>query len=550
MKEAEALIRQWKDDSHIEYPDFDKMWERIRERSKSEVQSESVKAVHRPVPRKWFVAASLAAVLTATPVFAAINWEYLLPGRTGVQSALQQGLGQTIEKSVTHDGVTLTLHTAVVDENRTVILYSLESGQETFDRNKQWRFAKMQLQDDKGRPIEGNYSHRWDEQSGKLTGYFETDWNPEGTEANVRFSAQTLQILSTEKQPLSLNPLNEDIQTFDIDQDGIRQLKVQAFAQDEDKVTLASAVSYSLPEAKDWAYPRIEITKEGKRVKESGVSVFGTPDGEGEYTNEQHFRLNDLQGGTATYKLSYYREEQRLDNEWNMELELDKSLMQNSTITRKLNIPIELPNGDITLEEMVVTPTQVRITASHVRRFMIPQYVHYSLDVNGVKLRGGIGYDRDKPNKPTFRFELPPHVRIEEDTPVTLVGKYEIVFRGGGSESYRLTGISGEKKSFMDEVNGYPVKWTYYMKGNDLYVETESADRTFGGINQTYQLKKDGKRLYGKPVTANIMGDGNNRAVDVYPDFKGTDAEIYVWRYSIDSPDKEMRVPIELRVSK
>lgn len=91
---------------------------------------------------------------------------------------------------------------------------------------------------------------------------------------------------------------------------------------------------------------------------------------------------------------------------------------------------------------------------------------------------------------------------------------------------------------------GYPVKWTYYKLGKDLYVETESEDSRFGGVNQTY-TGTGKERILGKPLTVNFSGDGNNKAVDVYRDFKDNEASIYMFYYTTDEPDKETRVQLQ-----
>ncbi|WP_162868749.1 DUF4179 domain-containing protein, partial [Klebsiella pneumoniae] len=77
--------------------------------------------------------------------------------------ALEQGLGQSIEQSVTKNGITLTVHTAFTDENRTVLLYSLNPGQ---GNSQHIYYESMQLVDSKGTPIEGNYVQRWNEELG------------------------------------------------------------------------------------------------------------------------------------------------------------------------------------------------------------------------------------------------------------------------------------------------------------------------------------------------------------------------------------------------
>ena len=115
-----------------------------------------------------------AVVLMATPVYAAVHYDWfdLLDHRSGIQNALQNGLGQKLNQSVTVGGVTLTLDTAFTDDNRTVILYTLNPGKYKGDTV---RFPSIGLRDETGKQIEGRYYHDFDQVNGVYKGYFETE---------------------------------------------------------------------------------------------------------------------------------------------------------------------------------------------------------------------------------------------------------------------------------------------------------------------------------------------------------------------------------------
>ncbi|MNW62138.1 hypothetical protein D3C74_402500 [compost metagenome] len=82
------------------------------------------------------------------------------------------------------------------------------------------------------------------------------------------------------------------------------------------------------------------------------------------------------------------------------------------------------------------------------------------------------------------------------------------------------------------------------MQGSDLFVETQSDDTRFGGVNQTH-INLGKERILGKPLTTNFDGDGNNKAIDVYKNFRGTEASIYMFYYTTDAPEKETRVQLQ-----
>ncbi|WP_248927989.1 DUF4179 domain-containing protein [Paenibacillus hamazuiensis] len=543
MEKAEQTFTRFlEDDKQLDYPDFDAMWSRIEKNipaAGTKLAPVDMSAPRRKRLRKLTLIASLTAVLAASPVIAAIsyNWEHILSFRSGVQSALEQGLGQNIGKSVTIDGVTMTIHTAIVDDNRTVLLYSLSAEGGT---PESLYFSAMELKDADGRTIEGRHSQFWDKDSKTFSGYFETEWTPDGLEADVQLTASTLQSFSSAERDIALDPSQDKLQTFDIRQDGIGRLTVRPFVQGE-KMLLDTAVEFERQDAMKWTFPRIGVYKDGALVKEAGPGAFGKPGEHGEYTGKQYYQLGDLQGSSATFKLLYTREERRIDKDWAFALHLDKKQMLSGTVKHGMNVPVEFPAGRMTLEEMIVTPTQIRIIASHEKYMRIP-YLRFALDVNGTLLDGGTWPNED-PEKTTFRFELPPGVKVTEQTPVSFAAKYEVLEHKDATEPIKLTDIGERKMTLTTKVGGYSVLWTYYKQDGKLYVQSECADPSFGGINQTY-IMKDGNRLIGKPVTTNFMGDGNNRAIDEYPDFTGTEAELHIFWYYTETPDKELRVPL------
>ncbi|MNI09074.1 hypothetical protein D3C73_621280 [compost metagenome] len=149
------------DEDHLTYPDFEAMWGRIEPHlpgSKEKLLPVVQQATGRKNVRRSVLIAAAVVLVVATLVFAAItyNWDNYLYRNGGIQSALQRGLGQSLEKSVMKDGVNLTVQTAAVDGTRTVLLFSVNAP--NIKSNQLARFAEMSLKTVDGRMIEG--SHR------------------------------------------------------------------------------------------------------------------------------------------------------------------------------------------------------------------------------------------------------------------------------------------------------------------------------------------------------------------------------------------------------
>ncbi|NHN34418.1 DUF4179 domain-containing protein [Paenibacillus agricola] len=543
-KAEQTLTRLLNDEDHLTYPDFEAMWDRIEPHlpgSKEKLLPVVQQATGRKNVRGSVLIVAAVVLVVATPVFAAItyNWDNYLYRNGGIQSALQQGLGQSLEKSVKQDGVNLTVHTAVVDENRTVLLFSVNAP--NVKSNQLARFAEMSLKTVDGRMIEGNHRLMWDNENKVWRGTFEAQWTPETVESDVQLLAQDLQFYSAAEQVVPFQSSDDQLQSFDIKNDGIQRIVIQPFVQG-DKILLASSVFFNQPEVKNWASPSIGVYKGSIIVNEASHGFYGKPGEQGEYTFQQFYHAADLTDSSLIYKLLYLKKDQEVGNKWSFDLQLNKQQMVSGTIKRELNIPIESGAGKMTLKQMVVTPTRIRIMASHEKNQTLV-FKKHRLEVDGKEIQNGNTFQQKSPEETDFYFEVPPNVKITEHTPIALVMNYEVLEHSDEKAPIILKDISTEKKTMTTQVGGFSVQWTYYKQNGDLFVQSEAADPNFGGINQTYIIK-DGKTMPGKQVTTNFTGDGNNQAIDVYKDYQEKDAAIYIYWYYTDNPDKGLRVEL------
>ncbi|WP_019909208.1 DUF4179 domain-containing protein [Paenibacillus sp. HW567] len=553
MKRVEdTLKRQLSDNREAPYPDFEDMWSRMEKAGHTAPAMIADREPDAPRRhrnwRKITIAASLSALLIAVPVYAAINynWDKMLSGQEGVQDALEQNLGQTLGQSVTRDGVKLTLHTAVVDAERTIILYTLDVDKRK--DNEYWGVKGMTLTDAAGNGNQDNNDYtyiRWDEDSGQYSGYFESDWTPRQESSKAKLSIDALRLYQPKQLEMSkkINLNTNAQQSIPLGQDGLRDVKVQVFDQGE-KLMLTSAISFDSAEAKQWADPQIVPYKNGKPVEILPGSSYGKPGENGEYTANQYFNRADLADEQVVYKLDYAKTEKTVNEPISFDLELSKKQMESGTTRIALDMPLEQADKDFVIEDMIVTPAQIVVNLRSKKTDYNVPYKKFYLSVNGKTLEGGrrLSPKGDYGLIP-IRFERPAGLTITQDTPLIFTGKFKITPHEEDKAPLLLTGISEKKQSVMRETGGYPVKWTYYKQGADLYVETESEDARFGGVNQTYIM--DGKeRLLGSPVGVNFVGSDTNKSIDVYKDFKGTEASIYMFHYWIH--DRDATVSVQL----
>ncbi|KOR76669.1 DUF4179 domain-containing protein [Paenibacillus solani] len=538
------LKDQMKTANNVSYPDFDRMWSSIQ-------QNEMKIAAGDPVPlrprkhKRIAIITGISVALMATPVYAALNydWSNLLTYRAGIQTALEQGLGQTIEQTVTKDGITLTVHTAFIDENRTVLLYSLDPGSRA---GEQVAFDHIGLKDKDGRTIEGRDSHQWNEKLGVFQGYFETDWVADGQIADIEFAMENIHFTGNGTQSLNYDPSNSNTQVFPIQKDGIDSVSLQSFDQSDGNVLLRTAITYTDPEMSSKGWVRVQaINDKGESIKETEPSFNGAPGAAGEFINQQKFKSDHLLAKGTAFQLTYDRTLETAEGTWSLNMALSKKQMDNGTFKETLNIPVDQLPGGTKIHEMIITPTQVRLILNHEEKYTQVPYMEYQLDIGGTLLGGNIGYVQGQHNKTELRFEVAGlNAASLLNQPVSLVAKHRVDDYEGDNNPIRLTGISAEHQSVTSSIAGYPITWTYYMKDNNLYVESSSSDNKFGGVNRTYYLN-DQERNYGKPAMMGMLGDDNNKRMDVYENFDKTELEVYISKYTTHKRDDILRVPLK-----
>lgn len=538
------LKNQLKESNNIPSPDFDQMWSSIQQ---DELKTNGGKPVAlRPRKRKRFaLIAGLSVALLATPVYAALtyDWSNILSYREGIQSALDQGLGQTLEQSITKDDFTLTVHTAFIDDNRTFLLYSLKPGASWIGKNVS--FDQIGLKDHDGNLIEGNYVHQWNDELGMFQGYFETDWILKGQMANVEFIMTNIQFIGDRNQSIDYDPNNFKTQVFPIKKDRIDSVTLQAFEQPGEKILLQSSVTFTDTKMESNGWVRIEAINDlNQSIKEAETSTFGTPGATGEYLSTQLFKSDALRAENTKFQLTYDHILGTAEGTWNLDLDLTKDQLKNASFKEILNIDLPDVPGETKIHDMTVTPTQIRLILTHEEKYTRFPYQNYQLDVGGAFLNGGMWNIYEHPNKTELRFEMTGiDVASLANQPMTLIASHRVDEFIGDDNPIRLKNISVNPQSLTTNIAGYPISWTYYMKDNNLYVESVSSDSNFGGVNQTYYL--DGKDLsYGMPAMFGILGDDNNQHMDVYENFDKTELDIYISNYTTHKRNDELRVPL------
>ncbi|MCM3782015.1 DUF4179 domain-containing protein [Neobacillus mesonae] len=544
MKSVEYKVKNHMNHSdQVKYPDFEKMYNSIQTgelRVISEVNNRSQRR-----KTKAAIVLGVSVAIMATPVYAAFqyDWSDVLSNKSGIESALQAGYGQPIEQSVTADGVTLTVHTAFVDDNRTVLLYTVKPEMET--EKQEIRYDQIVLKDSNGTPIEGRYYQKWNAGQGVFQGYFETDWVMEENQSDLQFSITDVLYLEDLQEEISLNPKDVSTQQFNIQKNGIDTVEVQSFKYDEGKIMINSNVAFSDSGIQEQSWAGITAyDQEREIIKETESSVYGTEGVSGDYSSRQIFNEQQFREGES-FTFTYTHEKARTEGTWNLDLSLSRQQMETGTYKKEVDIPLHSLPEEANISGIVVTPTQIRVTIDHEEDYFRLPYRTYQLEVDGKVMDGYVSVDGTiDPNQTELRFEqsdtLLMDVNSLADKPMILIAKNRVDEHEGSKASIRLTDISTEPKTITSDYEGFPINWTYYIKDDNLYVESDSPDNAFGGINQTYFLDGE-KRHY---LVPQFFSDSENKHMDVYKDFQGTDLDLYVWNYTTIVQDDELRLSL------
>ncbi|MFU1797415.1 DUF4179 domain-containing protein [Paenibacillus azoreducens] len=560
-REEKVLAQQLGGDGSHTYPDFDAMWLRIeadREQEQAPIAVERTKRTGFLHGRRLAFLSSIAFVIIATPVLASMSGRWDFTSRPGLEAALHQGFGQTLNKSVTENGVTFTVDSAMSDDNGTTLLYSFDPKDK---QARKWGFSEVELRGADGEKIaqveggramkmnwdKGYYSHTWDSENKQYNGFFETPWTFSSLKTDVQFIVRGLQEYRDKRVPLNLDLSRNGIHTFPIKKDGIDALNIEVVDQGAEGVLIKSSLRYMNKQAVDIASPRIQVMKDGKLMKsESLVRVW--PDADGVYESRDDYRWKDINQKGITFELDYLVEGQKIDGEWNVgTLNLNKEKALNASATRELNIPFETSFGTSTIRKLIIRPTGIRIEVETPNAYDDPIYKNTFLSINGRKLKGYMGLGDGNKLKPytktkTFLFDVPPDLRITPDTPMELMLQNEYESKSDYAQPVMLKNISGEKQTVITDIEGYPVKWTYYKANGKLYVETDSMDEQFVGVDQTY-YEQEGEQILSSIIYFN--GSTPTNKLNVFSNFEGTELELYIKIYHVWHPDRNLTLKLQ-----
>lgn len=492
-------------------PNYDAMWTAI-EQEGSKRKLEQMSNSLRRSRKQWISAAVMAScfLIIGVPVFAsvALNWDGLSGGKS-MTMALNQGYGQRYEKQAVSEGVTMGLHGVVADDKKMKFLISmdLEQASKVYDAIE---FEHIQIVDSlgKGVPLQGHF--QYDEQSGKLLGIYEAPNELKGKKQYM-LSAENLAFYQYAKVPLQAIP--QTGQTIHTGTSHYPSLDFESVQQSDGQFIVRYNVKASETNAELWD-PHL-ILQTSKGGTEQGVRTILHHEGSG-LLIQQEFELSEQEWSEAEFFLSYLNEANRVKGSWQIDFEADGEKATEALLSRKLpkDAEFERITGKA-LQQLLITPLEISIAYQEDQSMerMKEGSVWYDtvrLMVDGKEIDGAFNLlGSDSSNyQHVYQFSSPEWYKDWSNASLKLILKNGIVTKRDTSKNWATLHQPNKDKQHVEmKVEDFQVKFTYYMDGKDLVVESESDDPYFKGISQT-MLRAAGEDVYPKMVASGPKSSG------------------------------------------
>lgn len=487
-------------------PNYDTMWTEIeQEVSKRKSVMEQNSTYHR----RKFVPATiviLCFMVIAVPAFAgvALNWDSLIGGKN-VTTALNNGFGQRYDLSVSHEGVTMSLNGVVTDGEKMKMIVSLDS-EESPTLYDAVVLERTSIIDESGTSEKVNGYLKYDKTSGKLLGIYETKDELQTNKKKYTFEAENL-VFYKFKEAL----LNSSHQVGDVISTGTKQypnIQIQSVTESKNQLMVRYKVSASSLDGGKGNPHLVLKTKNNGNIE--GM-ITQLPHEGSDLLIEQIFKLTEEEWETADLYFNYIEEAKRVDSTWNFDFTVDGKKASEAIYSRKLQASMELQQkAGMTLENLIITPLKIKVDIlqdiSNKRQqeegTVFYKTVH--LTIGDKKIKGEFNFGKVDPKKGIdpkknaigYQFESPEWYKDWSPVPMKLMLKDAVVTKRDKTTNWITLSKPSKKKQFAGlKLEGFEIRFTYYMDGKDLIVQSESDSSQFKGIDQS-MMRVDGNEVY------------------------------------------------------
>ncbi|WP_206700633.1 DUF4179 domain-containing protein [Lysinibacillus sphaericus] len=519
------LIKEKVKYDQVDYPNENEMWSKIIRKQ----QNHNYKTKkHSYKPQIILTAIMFTIVLSVTPVFAKYTTEILdwmrNMNRTGVITSLENGFGQEVNKSVENEAGVLNIHNVISDQNGTTINFSLDIDHDYPIDYADFEQALLKISDGKEIKMEANAVYN--QETDQLVGILKTD------EEIPHYSNVTLQLGGVKEIQQKSIGLKNVVQSnafpekITINQDGISKIDFISKDYQNGQYILDYLIDLEESNNIEDAYVSYKIQDEtiasfGVTHKRPQANVIKRSDSL-EIQKEAVEKLGVFLSYTDT--VSYKTET------WNLDFQYNQDLAKKSTFVMDIDEKIEIGSQQLHFKELVITPSKVKLYFDEKN---IDSNSLGHINYRQIKLRIGEQELSGYFDKDYISFETQELIKDITNKEISLtLNDAKVSYEAKKQDKVELTNISDVPKSIKTELNGYPIDITYYTKGNDLIVESESKNEQFGGITQNV-IYQNGKRIFAETRSNDGVLRTHNQ-VETFKNIKEKDITLNFFLYTVN----------------
>lgn len=528
-------------------PNYDMMWTVIEHEASKRRMEPSPNSPKR-FNKRWVPAAIMAFcfLFIGVPVFAgvALNWNHLSGGKS-MTAALDQGYGQRYDKQAVSEGVTMSLHGVVADDEKMKLLVSLDTELASIAYDA-IEFEQVRLTDSSGQSVPLQGQLQFDAQSGKLLGIYEASAQLQKKKKRYTLTAESLNFYQYKEEPLRLEPHSGQMITTEVNR--FPSLQFESVKETDGQMIVRYNIMTSGVKEERWD-PHL-ILKTSKGGTDQGVRTILPHKGAG-LLIQQEFDLSEQEWAGAEFFLSYLDKADRVDGSWKFDFDVDGKKAAEALVSSNLQADSELERiAGKSLQQLLITPLEIQVgyTEDQSMERMKEGSVWYNtvrLAVDGKEIDGGFNLlgDDSSSYRHVYQFESPEWYKDWHQASLQLVLKDAVVTKRDLTKNWvALQQPKKEKQHVQLEVEDFLVKFTYYMDGEDLIVESESDSPRFKVINQS-MLRAAGEDIYPKMVAHGPSQSG--KKVERYENLQLSGSlELNPGFYSFFDPERDIEVQL------
>ncbi|KPV60002.1 RNA polymerase sigma factor [Paenibacillus sp. A3] len=498
-------------------PDFEAMWERIQ--TSTNLQNASVaprsRSLARSRKRLIPLAIVVSSVIVAAPVVAGVSmgWPVLFD-RLGFTTAMESGLGNPLDITVTSAGASLALHGVVTDDRRTDVMFTLDVP--SMPDYHIVDFEYKTITNSRGETMPLNVLARQADSPNRMVGLLETQNGLGNKKDRLKLSLKNL--IFYKYKDTELDAILMSLKDGDRVDSRTRfgTLEIVSVAREGDKLTLRYEIPISGPE-NGKLNPGLFV-KVGEKRLDSSYSATLPTEKSGILLQQNTWRLSDSELKSAKLYFTYLDTVQTLEGTWETSLEADGRKASQATFRKPLDPTTVANDSDMDLKELVVTPLEVRLMYNNKFETKSPDLERVNYDtiqlvLNGKTIDGG-SWSTEKSGW-YLRFQLPEWSKDWSQAPMKLLLSDASIHRR--SKAWLpLETPSETKRTIETKLDQFPVTFTYYKEGEDLIVESYSTDPDFIAVAQT-AVKQGGKFVVPEMNSSPPGGNGTRKEVERYP---------------------------------